>query len=213
MQEFIANEIPIASPLFALFSYWPSPSIPNFPPKDIIRPAIFSKYPISETQLITFKNSKNCALLCTINVKGKYIRIFNNHLQTTDLTQIKEKGNDIAHKEFYNQLRIQALQRNSLIRAQQADNIRSLVQQSPYPVIMCGDFNDSPFSYTYKAMLGNLKDGFITNGKGYASSYRYASKMFRIDYIFYSEPLKGTNYYTSEFGESDHYPVILELKI
>ena len=62
-------------------------------------------------------------------------------------------------------------------------------------------------------MLGNLKDGFVSKGKGYATSYRYAQKIFRIDYIFYSENLKCTKYFTPEFGESDHYPVIMELNM
>lgn len=215
MQEFAGSNVVNDSMLLSAFTYWPYKFIPDVDNKDFNRPVIFSRYPLSHKKLIAFKNTKNCAIFCDAKIHGKYYRIFNNHLQTTEMTQIKEKKGSpsIEREEYYLRKRMNALYHNFCIRAQQADEIHALVQQSPYPVILCGDFNDTPVSYTYKAMLGDLKDGFVTNGTGNASSYRYAKRMFRIDYIFYSEQLKATRYFKADFGESDHYPVLMELKL
>jgi endonuclease/exonuclease/phosphatase (EEP) superfamily protein YafD len=88
------------------------------------------------------------------------------------------------------------------------------VEESPYPVLVCGDFNDVPSSYTYRMARGKLKDGFQTAGQGYAYTYRYYKRMLRIDYIFHSESLQGIDYYSPELDVcSDHNPVIMQLGV
>ncbi len=209
-QEFRGNENLTDSMLIKIFKQWPYHSIPNIKKETLIRPAVFSKYPIHHSELIRFKESKNAAISCLLNIKGKTILLLNNHLQTTDMTQISHGERST---ERIVSLQMMALAHNSVKRGEQARQIQQYVKSSSYPVLLCGDFNDPAVTYTYETMRGNLKDGFIEKGSGYMYTYRYAHKLFRIDYIFHSSELTCTKYFSEEFGESDHYPVIMELKL
>ena len=80
-----------------------------------------------------------------------------------------------------------------------------------YSNIICGDFNDVPYSFVYNMMLGDMVDGFKECGSGWMSTYR-GNKNVRIDYIFHDESLKGLTYYKQELSYSDHYPVYMKLE-
>lgn len=104
----------------------------------------------------------------------------------------------------------QVVEENGSIRTRQADVIRKLLDESPYPLIVCGDFNASPASYTYRTIKGRLRDSFRDMGKGYGYSYRYLRKLYRIDYIFFSPgQFRATNYLSPELTYSDHKPVVV----
>jgi endonuclease/exonuclease/phosphatase (EEP) superfamily protein YafD len=100
--------------------------------------------------------------------------------------------------------------RGMAIRARQADMVAEMIQSSEYPVIVCGDFNDVPYSYVYKTMLGDLTDGFCESGKGIMYTYT-GKKKVRIDYIFHADQFTGESYYTKELTYSDHYPVFSKI--
>ena len=59
--------------------------------KNLLQLAVFSRYPIKEEHLIIYPDSKNCSLACDIEINGRTIRLFNNHLQTTEVSQNKRK--------------------------------------------------------------------------------------------------------------------------
>jgi endonuclease/exonuclease/phosphatase (EEP) superfamily protein YafD len=103
---------------------------------------------------------------------------------------------------------------NGVIRARQADRIRVMMDESSYPLIVCGDFNDTPASYTYRKIKGDLEDSFLAAGKGYGYTYRYLRKLLRIDYLFYSPGVfRATRYYSPDLEYSDHKPVIVSLDV
>jgi len=83
---------------------------------------------------------------------------------------------------------------------------------SPYPVILAGDFNDTPSSYTYREMKGALTDGFRRCGNGYGGTFRYLGGLLRIDYIFYDDTFECVRYYMPSETVSDHKVVIAELR-
>jgi endonuclease/exonuclease/phosphatase (EEP) superfamily protein YafD len=88
------------------------------------------------------------------------------------------------------------------------------VDESPYPLVVCGDFNDTPASYTYRKIKGGLEDSFVAAGKGYAYTYRYLRRLLRIDYLFYSRDIfKATGYNSPDLEYSDHKPVIVTLGV
>ena len=99
------------------------------------------------------------------------------------------------------------------IRAGQARLVANEIATSKVPCIVCGDFNDVPYSYTYNTMLGNLVDGFKECGSGYMYTFRGGKKKVRIDYILHDKVFKGMNYYKKELTYSDHYPVFMKLDI
>ena len=97
-----------------------------------------------------------------------------------------------------------------IVRAGQANLVAQEVRQSQHPVVVCGDLNDVPYSYTYNTVKGNLIDGFTESGKGLMSTFR-GKKKVRIDYIFHDESLTGEKYFTEELSYSDHKPVFMKI--
>lgn len=180
--------------------------------------ATFSKLPFVKKDYMTFRESNNCAQWVDIETgRGKTIRIFNVHMQTTGVNSTLRQ----AAKMESQGITVSGGQRASMVigrmeyeyirRAEQADIISDIVKETQTPIILCGDFNDTPASYTYKRLKGKLKDGFKSAGHGYMYTYRGAKGLMRIDYIFHSEKLKGVDYYSPSHDWSDHNPVIMEL--
>ncbi|MFH0999552.1 MAG: endonuclease/exonuclease/phosphatase family protein, partial [Bacteroidota bacterium] len=87
------------------------------------------------------------------------------------------------------------------------------IKQSPYPVIVCGDFNDTPVSYTYHKMRGQLTDAFINAGNGFGNTYERKIASFRIDYIFHSPEFDSKNFKVPHLLYSDHFPVVCDIEI
>jgi len=92
-------------------------------------------------------------------------------------------------------------------RGQQADLVKTHIDSSPYPVIVCGDFNDPPMSYTYRQIKSNLCDTFLKSGSGIGTTLIGAIPMLRIDYIFASKEIKNTGFTRLDSDLSDHYPI------
>lgn len=202
--------------IYKAYGSYPYMFIPT--QNDQYRISVFSKYPITESQFIPFPGSSNCGLWADIEVDGKPIRIFNVHMQTTSLNQsraalAKQQMGDVnTEKEALGKV-AESIENNFSMRARQAHTIRAMIGTAPHPVILCGDFNDTPASFTYHQMKGNLKDGFRTNGNGYGYTYRGLYSLLRIDYILYSPQLTGVDYYSTPIDWSDHNPVILEVGV
>src|SRR5690606_38970774 len=99
-------------------------------------------------------------------------------------------------------------------RAIQADSAARIIAKSPYPVLLCGDFNDLPGSYTYQTMRGNLKDAFAARGRGLGRTYNLFSPTLRIDYVFYDPALlRIIGFQSLATTLSDHNPVIANFEI
>lgn len=195
------------------FSCYPYSRVPKNK-EGSTRVAIFSNYPIVAAKFISFKDTHNCAMYCDVQVKDTIVRVFNLHLQTTSLNQ------DLAKKRKYNMDATDAIDRienslikNAQIRTTQAEYICKIVKDTPYPIVMGGDFNAMPSTYEYHIISELLSDGFKTCGNGYAYTYQGMMKLMRIDYIFTSFNIDGTRYYSPSKKWSDHNPVIMEMNV
>lgn len=179
---------------------------------------IFSRYPIKKTKPFLFEDSNQAGMYSDINVDGQTIRVFCVHLESTGINRTIYKAGKLemqGHEVQTNRV-LDAVYGNytlgMLFRASQANMLAQEIRSTTTPVIVCGDFNDVPYSYVYKTMLGNLVDGFKEcGGGGWMGTYR-GKKSVRIDYIFHSEALKGTSYYKADLTYSDHYPVFLRME-
>ena len=100
-----------------------------------------------------------------------------------------------------------------LARAEQADLVAASIAASPYPVIVCGDFNDVPVSYTYHTVSQNLQDAFVEKGFGFSPTFVYKFCIFRIDYALLDPSLKVNSYRVVHKDLSDHYPVIVTFNL
>lgn len=216
-QEFEGNETFTVDSIKKTFSKWKY-SIITPDSLHLLPLAIFSKYPINDSKLLTYPNSKNSSIWGEISIEGKQIRVFNNHLQTTNISEIRkkiireQKENSLSTKDIIYEV-LRSIRENSLKREIQAKAIHKVIEESPYPILLCGDFNSIPSSYIYRTVKGQLEDGFKTSGSGYAYSYRYYKRMLRIDYIFHSHDIQGIHYHSPSLDFSDHNPVIMEVGI
>ena len=179
---------------------------------------IYSRYPIKKSNKILFDYTNNSAMWADIDVKGDMVRIYNVHLQTTGINRTLHQASKLVAQDYdvSNSRVLNAIFGNytmgMMFRASQANIVATDKRQSEHPVILCGDFNDVPYSYVYNTMLGNMVDGFKECGSGWMHTFR-GKKAVRIDYIFHDTALKGITYYMSELTYSDHYPVFMKVEL
>jgi endonuclease/exonuclease/phosphatase family metal-dependent hydrolase len=166
---------------------------------------------------IRFKNSGNMIIFTDVLIDSDTVRIYNCHLQSYRLqpTEINSIDSINFENNPKNKQKIKLLGykfKDAIIkRAEQAATLREHLNQCRYPVIVCGDFNDTPVSFTYRTVRGNLKDSFTESGKGTANTYNGKLPSFRIDYILYSPKFTSFNFEVSNLNHSDHYPISCDL--
>ena len=177
--------------------------------------ATFSRYPIVNKQSVHFqKRGGNIFIYTDIKVGDDTVRVFNTHLESVrfrweDYKFIKNLGNDeVEQDEVKGGLNIlRRLKRAFVKRANQVQILHDTLDASPYPVILCGDFNDTPPSYTYHILADDLKDAFRESGSGFGKTYSGPFPSFRIDYIFHDKRINSYAYKTIHNELSDHYPI------
>ena len=180
---------------------------------------IYSRFPIGRHKTINFEETNNSAMWADIDVNGREFRVFNAHLETTGINRtlrgaakLQEKGVDVGRNPL-----LEAIYGNytlgMIARSGQANTVAMEIRNTDEDrdAIVCGDFNDVPYSYVYNTMLGNLVDGFKECGSGFM--YTWRRKQVRIDYIFHDERVKGLSYYTQELNYSDHLPVFMKFEL
>ncbi len=176
--------------------------------------AILSKYPIlNKGQLAFGEKSSGSCIYCDIQTPLGTIRLYNIHLESFKLGKeerlfMKEISQRLTNHEFAGAKKLTSrLITGNKNRAKQADKIKKHIQQAPHCVILCGDFNDTPLSYTYQEIKTELKDAFIEKGRGLGHTYIGEFPSFRIDYILHSPQLETTMYQRDLIELSDHYPI------
>ena len=176
--------------------------------------AIFSKYPIVDAGEILFENSFNSCIYADIKINNDTVRIYNNHLQSL---RLKERNfNFLLKSEFrnesnkYNELKDILTRVHDAFekRAKQVDKVAKHISDCKYPIILCGDFNDSPISYTYKTLTQKLNDSYKEAGIGLVYTYAGLWPSYRIDYILHSPQFRTVSFYSPRINYSDHYPVV-----
>lgn len=178
---------------------------------------IFSKYPIAGTGKIKYPVAES--LIYADLVKGNdTIRVFNTHLQSfkfkeadySDLEKIREQDDEglRASKNIVKKMRL-AFKR----RGVQAGIVRKELDKSPYPSLICGDFNDVPNSYTYFHIKGAWQDGFLKKGFGIGRSFIALAPTLRIDYILADQAFSVKAFDMVDEGLSDHIMLVSDLQL
>ncbi len=176
--------------------------------------ATLSKYPIIEKRNIDYTSDFNLSMFTDIVINEDTIRVVNNHLESNritsqDMKSTSELVSDFSSEQFkelgkYLSRKMAVAYR---MRAQQVETVTNLVEKTPYKVIVCGDFNDVPSSYTYSELRGNMKDAFVESGRGLGWTFAQSYYRFRIDYILHDKSFRSTNYKQGNLRDSDHYPI------
>lgn len=180
---------------------------------------IFSKYPITHSGLIPYPKfyyNENLAF-ADIQYQNKTFRIFNTHLLSMNLNAKAEQFDDTTYINFDNRFlltanKLQKLKRFDKLHVSQALVAQKAINNSPYPSIICGDFNSIPASSTYHIIRGNLNDSFIEQGLGFGGTYANLTSRLRIDYILTDKQFKVTYYFREKVPYSDHFPVVCDIQ-
>lgn len=181
----------------------------------------YSRFPILSVRPVKYAHSNNGSVAYRMKVNEDTLLVINNHLESNKLT---EKDKEIyrgmmTEPDKHNvstgsRLLIKKLAEASAIRSHQADSIAQLVAESKDDgVVVCGDFNDSPISYTHRVIGEKLSDAFVQSGNGLGISYNRNYFYFRIDHILLSKNLKSYHCTVDKtIRNSDHYPIWCYIK-
>lgn len=179
----------------------------------------FSKFPIVNKKTIAPNNSKNYnENFQYVDIKkGKdTIRVFNIHLQSLKFSKENLKYLYDATQE--NEVKIDGsmsivskLKVGFVKRKLQSEVIEKEISKSPYPVIVCGDFNDVPNSYAYTTVGKNLQNAFVKKGAGIGRTFSGISPTLRIDNIFVDKQFEIEQYKCVQKKLSDHFPIITDI--
>jgi len=181
--------------------------------------ATFSKYPIISKELVYADGSTNACMYSDLLIGADTVRVYNGHLKSVGFQNHEKQFLKNVVKTEYNRSDIRAIitilrqmKAASVARARQVEILSSHIAQSPYPVIICGDFNDPPTSFSYRKVRGKRKDAFVEAGSGRGTTYNIGRiTSLRIDFILYSDVFKAYSYESPRVLLSDHFPVMCRL--
>lgn len=175
--------------------------------------AVFSKYPIIRKQEVFWKMNNNGMLLTDIVVNEDTVRVINVQMHSMGIRV--QKVIDARENKDEEKVKVETKNILSLLkvgfekRRIQADELSKWIAESPYPTLVCGDFNEIPFGYAYGHTRKQLRNAFENSGSGFGFTYNKLPNVIRIDNQFYDDT-KIDNYAfetLDDIAYSDHYPV------
>ena len=183
---------------------------------------IHTRFPIVKKEKITYESTANGSVAYFLKVDGDTILVINNHLEGThlsanDRSRYKDllrgrMDNDTARAE--SRFLVHKITDAAATRAPQAEAVHTYIEaHRQYPIIVCGDFNDPPISYSRRTIGQGLTDCFVATGKGLGLSYNQKGFFFRIDHILCSDHFEPYQCIVDDkIDFSDHNPVVCWLK-
>ena len=179
---------------------------------------IFSKLPIINKQTVVNNPNDYNATFQYIDVLAgnDTLRVFNIHLQSlkftkANLTYLGKAGLNSDSNITESKSIISKIKTGFIKRSIQANFIKDEINNSPYPVIVCGDFNDVPNSYAYETIGAGLQNAFVEKGSGIARTFSAISPTLRIDNIFADKKFTVTQFTRVKKRLSDHFPILTDL--
>ena len=176
--------------------------------------AIFSRYPIVRRGVISFgKLTQNHAMWADLARPAPLrdtIRVFNLHLQSMSLAEddiVAATTTEAGLRQKAAGL-LRRFRNGAVARAHQTDTLVARLARSPYPVLLAGDLNDLPYSYTYDQLADHLQNAWATVGNGLGATYHGKLPGLRIDQQFASPEwqIRGCRVHR-EIPWSDHFPL------
>ena len=201
--------------ILAIQEYYQSPKINlNYPFKFVKTKsknnkfglAIFSKHKILNSGSFDFKNSGNNIIFCDILKDNDTIRVYNLHLESLKINPDKEYFGEANNEKLFGRL-----QHTFKKQAHQTEEFLEHEKKWKKKKIICGDFNNTAFSWVYKKIANDKKDAFIEAGNGFGKTFDYPFPL-RIDFILTDNSITINEFNTFRVKYSDHFPIQARLK-
>jgi len=219
IQEFVVTRNQTEADVARIFSRYPYRHV-HFQGNRYWGIATFSKFPIINRGVVDIPARVNSAIYSDIVIGADTIRVFNMHLESNRLTEsdkampLELRNNfDIENLTHVTRHLAQKLGAAYRVRAQQADILAQYIRNSPHSVIVAGDMNDVPLSYSYTTIRGNMNDVFVSLGSGFGITFYENLYKFRIDYIFSDQNFVPLYFRRDRVKYSDHYPLTAVFEI
>ncbi len=208
--------------LKALFDYNDTVHVNDVTQSYINAIGIHSRYPILKKETIAYDSHSNGSAAFFLLIDGDTVIIVNNHLESTHLSpEERQRYKDVLKGEMETdsareetRLLINKISSQMALRAPQADAVHAYVEaHRQYAIIVCGDFNDTPISYTRRTIAKGLTDCFVEVGCGLGLSYNQKGFFFRIDHMMCSDAFMPVSCHVdTKISASDHFPLICRQK-
>ena len=182
---------------------------------------LFSRFPIVGKERIRYASHSNMSAAFKVLIDRDTVTVINNHFETSGLSQADRTGFKEMIKGNTDKDSMRAESKRLLVklgesarkRAPQAEAVARYIKDCDGSIILCGDFNDNPLSYTHHVLENELTDCYVATGNGPGISYHYNAIFVRIDNIMCSSDWTPYNCKVdNSIGTSDHYPVYCWLK-
>lgn len=180
----------------------------------------FSKYPIINKKTISEPPHDYNSIFQYVDVVAgnDTVRVFNIHLQSLKFSRDNLKyidDPDINSNKTISESKsiLSKLKRGFIKRSSQSERVKYEIDKSPYPVIVCGDFNDVPNSYAYCKIGDGLQDAFVERGIGFGRTFSGISPTLRIDNIFADKRFTIEQFTRFSKKLSDHFPIITDVSL
>ena len=169
--------------------------------------AIFSKFNIINSGSLDLKESANNIIYTDILKDKDTIRVYNIHLESLKMNTSQENfGTKNSDK---------LLEKMEASFQKQAKQVELFLQHEKKwdgKKILCGDFNNTAFSWVYRELSNEKQDAFKEAGKGLGKTFNYWYPL-RIDFILTDANFDINNFKTFDIPYSDHYPILARLNL
>ncbi|QTD38127.1 endonuclease/exonuclease/phosphatase family protein [Polaribacter batillariae] len=163
--------------------------------------AIYSKYKIVNSGSLDFKNTSNNIIYADVVKQKDTIRVYNLHLESLRIKPNEEnfgqENSEKLLKRVTNSFKKQVEQTNLFLTHE---------QQWKGKKIICGDFNNTAYSWVYNQITKSKKDAFTEAGQGLGKTFNYWFPM-RIDFILTDENAIVNQFKSFSEKFSDHFPI------
>lgn len=145
-----------------------------------------------------------CCHLVSYQITDAEISVFTDMEKDNSKEELKSSGKSIVSK----------LKRAYERRSEEVGKMLSDIPHDGRAIILCGDFNDTPLSFTYhRIKQSGFTDGFVKAGSGIGHTYAGKLPLLRIDYIWGNEQIQPMSFKRIKYGSSDHYPVMMDFNV
>lgn len=182
---------------------------------------IFSRYPLSPLEEdIPFANENEYGAVAQVDAgdKGVFyvlcVHLVSFQLTNEEITVFSDTGKSKEQVEEYGKSIVVKLKRAYERRSEEVAKMLEDLPLDDCPLLLVGDFNDTPISYTYQQIKkAGFVDGFVEVGRGIGYTYAGQLPLLRIDYVWGNEPIQPVAFKRLKFKGSDHYPVMMDFNI